>query len=273
MGASYADIARAGGGIQSTVRATRAATEDELAAQSARRLCGTRAPMASPRSRSNRATASIRTARCKQLQSRARLAAECRRRRAHDIARRARVAARICGRSDDYIDMVCREMIPAIASAGLADAVDAFCETIAFTRSADAARVCRGARERPAGQAACRPTVGWGWRRGRGRVRRVVCRSSRTHERCRAIAAMARAGTVAVLLPGAFYALRETRLPPIDALRAHGVPIAIATDCNPGTSPTTSLAADAQHGVHAVPTDTGRSAGRRNDGTRRARSA
>ena len=64
---------------------------------------------------------------------------------------------------------------------------------------------------------------------------------------------MARAGTVAVLLPGAFYALRETRVPPIAALRAHGVPMAVATDCNPGTSPVVSLAADAEHGLHAVP--------------------
>src|SRR3569833_1366327 len=101
-------------------------------------------------------------------------------------------------RADDYIDAICNEMLPAVAREGLADAVDAFCERIAFTPE---------------------------------QTRRVF-------EKVRAMAVR---GTVAVLLPGAYYALRETKLPPIDAFRANGVPIAIATDCNPGTSPLLSL--------------------------------
>ena len=130
--------------------------------------------------------------------------------------------------------------LPALHAEGLVDAVDAFCDRIAFT-PAQTRRVFEAARAPgAAGQAACRAAERPGRRGARGRIRRAVVRPPRAPERSRR-RAMARAGTVAVLLPGAYYFLRETRLPPIDALRAAGVPIAVATDRNPGTSPTLSL--------------------------------
>jgi imidazolonepropionase len=238
-GAGYADIARAGGGIQSTVRATRAATEDELAAQSARRL--------SALARDGVTTVEIKSgygqdtdSEKKQLRVARRLAAECNVDVRTTLLAAHALPLEFAGRSDDYIDMVCREMIPAIASAGLADAVDAFCETIAFT-AAQTRRVFAAARANglPVKLQADQLSDGDG--AAVAAEFDALSADHLEHTNEKGIVAMARSGTVAVLLPGAFYALRETRLPPIDALRAHGVPIAIATDCNPGTSPTTSL--------------------------------
>jgi imidazolonepropionase len=144
------------------------------------------------------------------------------------------------GRADDYVDYVCRDTIPAAASAGVADAVDAFCETIGFT-PAQVRRVFRAARAHglPVKLHADQLSDGEG-----AALAAEFAALSADHLECTnaaGIAALARAGTVAVLLPGAFYALRETRVPPVEGLRRHGVPIAISTDCNPGTSPATSL--------------------------------
>ncbi len=143
-------------------------------------------------------------------------------------------------RADDYVDVVCRETIPAAARAGLADAVDAFCETIAFT-SAQTRRVFESARAQSlpvklhADQLSdCGGAV-------LAAEFDALSADHLEYTGDAGVAAMARAGTSAVLLPGAFYALRETRRPPVAALRARGVPIAIATDCNPGTSPAGSL--------------------------------
>ncbi len=150
------------------------------------------------------------------------------------------VPAEYAGRADDYVDLVCRETIPAAAGAGLADAVDAFCETIGFT-PAQTRRVFEAARAHglpvklhadqlsDTGGAALAAEFG------------ALSADHLEYANAAGVAAMARAGTVAVLLPGAFYALRETRMPPIAAMREHGVPMAVATDCNPGTSPVTSL--------------------------------
>jgi len=144
------------------------------------------------------------------------------------------------GRADDYIGLVCEEMLPAVAGAGLADAVDAFCERIGFTpaqtaRVFDAAKKYRLPVKLHADQLSDL---------GGGRLA-AECRSlSADHleyASADSVRAMAEADTVAVLLPGALYFLRETRLPPIATLRRHGVALAIATDCNPGTSPCTSL--------------------------------
>jgi imidazolonepropionase len=143
-------------------------------------------------------------------------------------------------RADDYIDAICDEMLPAVAREGLADAVDAFCERIAFS-PAQTRRVFERARElglpvklhadqlSDLGGAALAAEFG--------------ARSAEhlEHTSEDGVRAMAARGTVATLLPGAYYALRETKLPPIEAFRAHRVPIAIATDCNPGTSPLLSL--------------------------------
>jgi imidazolonepropionase len=144
------------------------------------------------------------------------------------------------GDANGYIDLVCREIVPAAAAAGLADAVDAFCETIGFT-PAQVGRVFDAARahglpiklhaEQLSNQHGAALAASGG----------ALSADHLEHLDAEGIAAMAVAGTVATLLPGAYYFLRETRAPPVAALRAAGVPIALATDCNPGTSPLTSI--------------------------------
>ncbi len=239
LGATYADIAREGGGIMSTVRATRAASDEALAAQSLPRLAALAAEGVTTveiKSGYGLDTASE----LKQL------------RVARALGKRTGVSVRttllaahalppeFAGRADDYVDYVCRETIPAAAAAGLADAVDAFCETIGFT-PAQTARVFEAARAYglPVKLHADQLSDTGGAALAAG-----ACGLSADHLEYTSdagVAAMAGSGTVAVLLPGAFYALRETKLPPIDALRRARVPIALSTDCNPGTSPVTSL--------------------------------
>jgi imidazolonepropionase len=144
------------------------------------------------------------------------------------------------GRADDYIDDLCAHMLPALAREGLVDAVDAFCERIGFT-PAQTARVFDAAArlglpvKLHAEQLSDQGGAALLARHGGLSADHLEWLSPE------GIAAMARAGTVAVLLPGAYYFLRETRMPPLDALRDAGVPLAVATDCNPGTSPLTSL--------------------------------
>ena len=238
-GATYADIAREGGGIAATVRATRAASEDDLAQESMPRL----ASLASE----GVTTVEIKSGygldtatEAKQLRVARRLGAEAGVDVRTTLLAAHSLPAEYAGRADDYIDYVCRETIPAIAAQGLADAVDAFCESIAFTR-AQTERVFRAARlqglpvkvhaDQLSDMDSARLAAQFG----------ALSADHLEHTSDAGIAAMAASGTVAVVLPGAFYALRETKLPPIAALRAAGVPIAISTDCNPGTSPVTSL--------------------------------
>jgi imidazolonepropionase len=138
-----------------------------------------------------------------------------------------------------YVDLVCQTMIPAVDEAGLADAVDAFCENIGFTAD-ETRRVFEAARahglrvklhaEQLSNQHGAALAASHG----------ALSADHLEYLDDAGIAAMAEAGTVATLLPGAFYFVRETRLPPVQALRDAGVPIALATDCNPGTSPLTS---------------------------------
>ena len=239
LGATYADIAREGGGIAATVRATRDASEAELAAQSRPRLVALAAEGVT--------TVEIKSgygletaAEMKQLRVARALGAEL------DVTVRTTLLAahalppEFADRADDYIDYVCRDTIPAVARAGLADAVDAYCETIAFT-AAQAQRVFAAARAHglPVKLHADQLSDMDG-----ARVAAEASALSADHLEYTSdagVAAMAKAGTVAVLLPGAFYALRESQLPPVAAFRRERVPMAIATDCNPGTSPTTSL--------------------------------
>jgi len=238
-GVSYADIAAAGGGIQSTVSATRAATVDELHAASARRV----------RTMAHQGTTTVEIKSGYGLDTAGELK-QLRVGKALGVngpvdVRTTLLAAHAlppeyADRADAYVDYVCSETIPAAAREQLADAVDVFCETIAFTpdqtrRVFDAA-VAHGMAVKlhadqlsDSGGAALAAAYG------------ALSADHLEYANESGIAAMARAGTVAVLLPGAFHALRETRLPPLDALRSHGVRIAIATDCNPGTSPATSL--------------------------------
>lgn len=236
QGVSYADIARAGGGIVSTVRATRAASEAQLLAASLPRLDAMLAEGIT--------TVEIKSGyglslddETKQL----RVARELGQRRAVEIVPTFLGAHAIPpGReAQEYIDEVCNVMIPAVAAQGLAEAVDVFCENIAFS-TAQAEQVFVAAQQHGlaikihAEQLSNQHGAALAARHG------ALSADHIEHLDANGIAAMAAAGTVAVLLPGAFYFTRDTTLPPIAALRAAGVPLALATDSNPGTSPLTS---------------------------------
>lgn len=238
-GVSYEEIARRGGGILSTVRATRAATEDELYAASLRRVKELLSEGVT--------TLEIKSGYGLDLDSE---------RKMLRVARRigetlpVRVKTTFLGahalppeyasRADDYIDTVCERMLPALAAEGQVDAVDAFCEKIGFS-SAQTERVFAKAKQLGLPVKLHAEQLS---NQGGAALAARYCALSADHLEYLApegIAAMKQAGTVAVLLPGAFYFLRETKQPPAQALREAGVPIAVSTDCNPGTSPMTSL--------------------------------
>jgi imidazolonepropionase len=237
QGASYEDIARAGGGIASTVQATRAASEAELRAQSLPRLKALMAEgVTTIEIKSGYGLALAHEAKC--LRVARSLSGEGVDVRTTFLGAHA-LPPEFAGRADEYVDEVLR-MLPALHDEHLVDAVDAFCERIAFT-TAQTQRVFEAARalglpvklhaEQLSDSGGAQLAARYGaiscdhleWL-GDGGAR-----------------AMASAGSVAVLLPGAFYFLRETRVPPVELLRRHGVPIAVSTDCNPGSSPCTSL--------------------------------
>ena len=238
-GASYEDIARAGGGIMSTVRATRMADESALLAASL------------PRARAlvddGATTLEIKSGYGLDLDSERKMLRVARRIGetlgigvSTTLLAAHALPPEFKDRPDAYIDTICDDILPAVAREGLADAVDAFCERIAFT-PAQTRRVFEKARalgipvKLHADQLS---DLG-----GAALAAEFGARSAEhlEHTSDEGVRAMAARGTVAVLLPGAYYALRETKLPPIEAFRANGVPIAIATDCNPGTSPLLSL--------------------------------
>jgi len=237
-GASYEDIARAGGGIISTVEATRAAGETELSAQSLPRL---RALMGE-----GVTTVEIKSGYGLSLEHEAkclRVARSFGHHEAIDVRTTFLGAHALppeyAGRAGDYIEEVLR-MLPALHGQGLVDAVDAFCERIAFS-SAQVERVFQAATRLglPVKLHAEQLSDSGGAQLA-ARYRALSCDHLEWLGE-EGAAAMARAGSVAVLLPGAFYFLRETRVPPVDVLRRHGVPMAVSTDCNPGSSPCTSL--------------------------------
>ncbi len=235
-GASYADIARAGGGIVSTVRATRAAGEDALIAASLPRLDAMLDEGVTTVEIKSGYGLTLDDER-KQLRVARRLGEL----RAVEVVPTFLGAHAVPPGRDaqDYIDEVCTAMIPAIAAQGLAEAVDVFCEDIAFS-NAQAGQVFAAARAAGLGvkihaeQLSNQHGAALAARHG------ALSADHIEHLDDDGIAAMAAAGTVAVLLPGAFYFTRDTRVPPIAKLRAAGVPLALATDCNPGTSPLTS---------------------------------
>lgn len=238
-GASYEEVARAGGGIVSSVRATRDATEDELLA------------LATPRLQAllNEGVCAI------EIKSGYGLALAHERKQlrvARRLGQRFGVTVRTtflgahalppeyAGRSQAYIDLVCQEMLPALAAEGLVDAVDVFCERIGFSL-AETEQVFQAA------QALGLPVKlhaeqlsDMGGSALAASYNALSC-DHIEHLNAQGIAAMKAAGTVAVLLPGAYYTLRDTHLPPIAALRDAGVPMAVSTDHNPGTSPALSL--------------------------------
>ena len=238
QGASYEEIARTGGGIRSTVAATRAASDDALHASARRRALALMGEGVT--------TLEVKSGYGLTLADEARCLGVARR-LGRELALTVRTTflgahalpPEFDGRADDYIDAVCA-WLPALQAQGLVDAVDAFCERIGFTpaqtrRVFDAARA-RGLpvklhAEQLSDQGGAALAAGYG----------ALSCDHLEHLSDEGVAAMAHAGSVAVLLPGAFYFLRETKLPPVAALRAAGMPIAIATDHNPGTSPCLSL--------------------------------
>ncbi|HKS14778.1 MAG TPA: imidazolonepropionase [Pseudomonas sp.] len=239
QGASYAEIAARGGGIASTVRATRAASEDQLFASALQRV---QALM-----RDGVTTLEIKSGYGLDLASERKMLRVIRRLgealpltvRSTCLAAHA-LPAEYAGRADDYIAHVCEQMLPALANEGLMDAVDAFCEHLAFSPE-QVERVFITARE--LGLPVKLHAEQLSPLHGSSLAARYQALSAdhlefMTEEDA---IAMAEAGTVAVLLPGAFHCLRETRLPPLDILRRHGVKIALASDLNPGTSPGLSL--------------------------------
>lgn len=238
QGASYEDIARAGGGILSTVRAVRAASEDELLAESLPRAAALR--------RDGVATLEIKSGYGLDFDNERKMLRVARR-----IGETLGITVRttylgahalppeFSGRADDYIDAVV-DWLPMLHAEGLVDAVDAFCEGIGFT-PAQTRRVFEAARAlglpvklhadqlSDLGGAALAAEFGG------------LSADHVEYTNEAAVKAMAAAGTVAVLLPGAFHCLRETKLPPLAAFREHDVAMAVATDCNPGTAPVLSL--------------------------------
>ena len=238
QGTSYEDIARAGGGIASTVRATRAASALELEQSSAKRL----------KALMNEGVTTI------EIKSGYGLALEHERKtlgvaralgHTHAVDVRTTflgahaVPPEYAGRTDDYVDAVL-QMLPVLHAEGLVDAVDGFCERIAFS-TAQMERVFQAAQALGVRvKLHAEQLSDSGGAPLAARFQALSCDHLEWLSPAGA-QAMAASGSVAVLLPGAFYFLRETRVPPIDLLRSHGVPMAVSTDCNPGSSPCTSL--------------------------------
>ena len=237
-GASYEEIARRGGGIASTVKATRAAGEGELVSGAQRRLDALMAEGVTTLEIKSGYGLELATER-RQLQAARRLGSE------NPVTVRTTflgahaLPPERAGDSKGYIDDVC-EMIPALAAEGLVDAVDAFCENIAFSPE-ETAQVFSRAREfsRPVKLHADQLSNLHGAALAAQFGALSADHLEYTDED--GVAAMAGAGTVAVVLPGAFYFLRERQAPPLELMRKHRVAIALATDSNPGSSPLTSL--------------------------------
>ena len=238
-GATYEDVARAGGGIVSSVKALRAASEDELVRQSLPRLDALIAEGLTTIEIKSGYGLDLVNER-KSLRAAGRL---CEARRVS--VRRTFLGAHALppeanGDTTRYIEAVVRDMLPTLVHEGLVDAVDGFCEGIAFSPE-EIARLFGAARalglpvKLHADQLSNLHGAALAARFG------ALSADHLEHTDEDGVAAMAQSGTIAVILPGAFYFIRETRLPPVSLFRRHKVPMAIATDCNPGTSPLTSL--------------------------------
>lgn len=238
-GASYEEIARRGGGIVSTVRATRAASEEELYESALRRLDALRGEGVTAVEIKSGYGLDLETER-KMLRVARRLGESLPVTVKTTCLAAHTVPMEFAGKADEYVNYVCSEILPTLAEERLVDAVDAFCETIAFT-PAQVMRVLLRAQKlklpvklhaeqlSPLGGSSMAAELG------------ALSADHLEYMTPEDAAAMGRAGTVAVLLPGAFHMLQETRRPPVDLLRRHGVDIAVASDLNPGTSPALSL--------------------------------
>ena len=238
-GATYEDIARGGGGIVSTMRATRAASEEQLLAHSlprARALAG-----------EGVTTLEVKSGYGLDLDSELKMLRVARalgEQLGIDVVKTFLGAHALppefAHRQDDYVNHVCDDMLPAVAAEHLAEAADVFCERIAFTRE-QTERVFERARSLGLALRLHADQLSDG---GGGELAARHGALSADHLEYTSTASlqlMAERGVVAGLLPGAFYFLRETRLPPIEQMRALGIPMAVSTDCNPGTSPIASL--------------------------------
>lgn len=240
-GATYEEIARAGGGIVSSVKATRAASEDDLFASAMTRLAGLKATGVT--------TVEIKSGYGLDRETELRMLRVARR-----IGREGGV--RVCTsylglhavppeyREDRaaYVDLAIDDILPAAHAEGLVDAVDAYCEPIAFSTE-EVSRLFDKARALGLPVKLHADQLSNGGGAALAARYQALSADHIEHATEEGVAAMAAAGVVAVLLPGAYLMLRETQAPPIDRLRRHGVPMAVATDCNPGTSPIASMTA------------------------------
>ncbi len=238
-GVSYEEIAQAGGGILSTVRATRAASAEELFDAALPRVQALAAEGV--------ATIEIKSGYGLDVKNELKMLEVARRLgESTDLTIRTTLLAahtvppEFEGKADDYIDLITNELLPEVAKRGLADAVDAYCESIAFS-APQIAKLFRQAKDfdLPVKLHADQLSDGGGAKLAA--YFNALSADHLEYTSAAGVDAMAKAGAVAVLLPGAFLTLGETQLPPIKTLRASGVPIAVASDCNPGTSPICSL--------------------------------
>jgi imidazolonepropionase len=238
-GTSYEAIAAAGGGIRATVQATRATADDELLRGAAGRAAALAAGGVT--------TIEVKSGYGLDVETELRMLRVARRLPelvpvdvvttflgAHTVPPEHH------GDPDGYIDLVCNEVLPAVVAEGLADAVDAFCERIAFS-PAQVDRVLETATRLGLPVKLHADQLSDGGGAALAARHHALSADHLEHASAAGIAAMAAAGTVAVLLPGAAYVLRDDAVPPVDALRRAGVPMAVSTDCNPGTSPLVSL--------------------------------
>ena len=238
-GATYEEIAREGGGILSTVRATRAATREELVRAALPRLDALLAEGVT--------TVEVKSGyglepatEYRQLEAARALEAERAVRIEPTFLGAHTLPPEFASDREGYLRLLCEEMIPRVARDRLAAAVDAFCERIAFTPE-ETRRVFEAARAHGLPVKLHADQLSDTGGAALAAAFRALSADHLEYTNAEGVAAMARAGTVAVLLPGAFYCLREKQLPPVESLRRAGVPIAVATDCNPGTSPLLSL--------------------------------
>ncbi len=238
-GASYEEVARAGGGIVSSVLATRQASDDELYAAALPRLQALLAEGVCAIEIKSGYGLALEHER-KQLRVARRLGADLGVTVRTTFLGAHALPPEYAGRSQAYIDLVCNEMLPRLAAEGLVDAVDVFCERIAFSL-AETEQVFQAAQKLgiPV-KLHAEQLSDMGGSALAARYGALSC-DHIEHLSAEGIAAMRQAGTVAVLLPGAFYTLRDTTVPPIALLREAGVPMAVSTDHNPGTSPALSL--------------------------------
>ena len=238
-GVGYEAIAAAGGGIAATVRATRAASDDELLDGAATRAAALAAGGVT--------TVEVKSGYGLDLDTELRMLRLARRlpeRVPVDVVTTFlgahAVPPEFAGDADGYVGYVCDEVLPAVAAAGLADAVDGFCERVAFTAGQIDRVLAAAARlGLPVKLHADQLSDGGG--AALAARHRALSADHLEHASPDGIAALAASGTVAVLLPGAAYVLRDDAVPPVEPLRRAGVPMAVATDCNPGTSPLVSL--------------------------------